>query len=89
MSRFRFTKGDRVRAKYDIRQTASWTPSAGDRVFGGGRWDYFDVPEGSEGVFVRSSADSGPSYKIVKWDFNGRESEVEVRDIEFHARSVA
>ena len=69
-----FKKGDRVRAIaadkasefVESHNTPGWP----------GRWEYFEIEPGSEGTIMRSSCASGPTYKVILWDFNDREGEV-------------
>ena len=46
------------------------------------RTEYQNVKAGWTGTFVRSSSGSGPTFKIVKWDQTGIESEVDHYSIE-------
>ena len=47
------------------------------------RTESCDIQLGWTGTFMRSSPDSGPAYKIVKWDENGIESEIHFASIDF------
>lgn len=77
----KFKKNDRVQTANYIR-AAEFVKNPNAATDGWpGRWEYFDVPANSTGTLIRSSYDSGPSYKIILWDFNGREGEVHKANI--------